>query len=664
MKSIRARLMVYFSILLLIACFIIGYAANNRATAAVLYEGEQGMIMVTQEASMLVRSFMDQKIILMEAVAAQKIVTDDTPWEEKVAILQPEAERNGYETFAIADLAGNAKRLKGDPVNVADRSYFKLASGGKSNVSDVLISKATNKPSIIVAVPIIREGTVRGVLYGVVDGTELTNITNQIKFGKNGYTYIANKSGTLMAHPDDEKVLTQYNPVEDAKDKPELKELADIMINQMAKGETGTGRYFFEGSHRIVTYTPIPDTEWSVAVAVQEDELLANVKKLTMWIIILSLVVLVIGDVAIFIVSVYISKPIKEVGTYAKKIAELDITEDLPAGLKKRKDELGVLANSFQLVIDNLRGFIKEISNASQQLASSSEELTATSQQVATAADEVAKTIEEMARGISDQARDTEISSVSINEMGNMIAEEAVQRQVMNTASNEVVHHKDEGFKTLNELIVKTEASNKFSKDIYNVVLNTSESAKKIENASKMIESIAEQTNLLALNAAIEAARAGEAGRGFAVVADEIRKLAEDSNKFTKEIEEIVSELTDKVTDAVNTMQEAAALTAAQTEGVELTKAKFEGIADAVEKTKEAIAMLNMTGETMNSKKDEIIGIIHNLSALSEENAAGTEEASASVEEQTASMEQIADASEELAKLAEEMQRSISKFKF
>ena len=158
-------------------------------------------------------------------------------------------------------------------------------------------------------------------------------------------------------------------------------------------------------------------------------------------------------------------------------------------------------------------------------------------------------------------------------------------------------------------------------------------------------------------------ARAGDAGRGFAVVADEIRKLAEDSNKFTKEIEEIVVELIDKTNSAVATMKEAAALTAAQTEGVEITKTKFEGISEAIEKTKEALGALNKTGEAMNLKKDEIIDIIQNLSALSEENAAGTEQASASVEEQTSSMAEIAGASQELAKLAEDMQKSISKFR-
>lgn len=664
MKSIKTRLVVFFSVLLIIVSGVLGYAANDRATAAVLHEGEHALEAVNLEAALLVSSFINEKTTLIEAIAAQKIVTDETTWEEKVAVLQPEAERNGFETFVIADLAGNAKRLKGDPVNVADRDYFKLAASGKSNMSDVLISKATGKPSLIVAAPILRDGTVTGVLYGVMDGTLLSTVTNQVKLGETGYSYIVNKAGVLMAHPNAENVLAQRNLIIEAENKPEQKELADIVANKMVKGETEVSEYMFEGTRRMAAYTPVPGTGWSIAVAIQESDLLEPVKELNKWILILSIAAVLLGIAATYIVSMIIAKPIVEASVFAKKIAQLDITQDVPAVHKRRKDELGSLANSFQLVTDSLRVFVQGIADASQHVASSAEELTATSQQAATSAEEVAKTIEEMAKGASDQARDTEIGAAKVNEIGSLIAEEELQRQVLNKAALEVVKLKDEGFQTLNELVEKTEASSRSSKEIYNVVLNTSDSARKIENASQMIRSIAEQTNLLALNAAIEAARAGEAGRGFAVVADEIRKLAEDSNKFTKEIEEIVKELTDKTNSAVSTLQGAAVLVAAQAEGVETTKTKFIGISDAIEKTKEAIGQLNKTGEAMNLKKDEIIDVIQNLSALSEENAAGTEEASASVEEQTSSMEQIAGASEELAKLAEEMQRSIAKFRY
>lgn len=115
MKTIKTRLIIYFGLLFLLICAAMGVSANIKANEALVREGEHNLDVASQQASSLVRSFLDQKIIFMEAIAAQRIVTDDTPWAEKVAVLQPEAERNGYETFAIVDMDGNAARMKGDP---------------------------------------------------------------------------------------------------------------------------------------------------------------------------------------------------------------------------------------------------------------------------------------------------------------------------------------------------------------------------------------------------------------------------------------------------------------------------------------------------------------------------------------------------------------------
>ncbi|ABR46809.1 methyl-accepting chemotaxis sensory transducer [Alkaliphilus metalliredigens QYMF] len=376
---------------------------------------------------------------------------------------------------------------------------------------------------------------------------------------------------------------------------------------------------------------------------------------------------LIIGIIFVYTIAKKIADPIAILALEIEKISNYDLYFDENSKTKKylnNKDEIGTITRALDVMQRNLIDLVKDISGTAQQVAASAEELTATSQQSATAADEVAKTIEEIAEGANDQAKDTEKGVEHVNELGELIEKDQQYIKDLNISANEATKLKDEGFKILKDLVEKTKINSESTEEVYTIIVNTNESAEKIENASQMIRSIAEQTNLLALNAAIEAARAGDAGRGFAVVAEEIRKLAEQSNSFTKEIAGIIKELTDKTGHAVDTIQEVEKVTASQTESVQFTNDKFKGINGAIEKMKEIITEINQSSEKMGGKKNQIIEIIENLSAISQENAAGTEEASASVEEQTASMGEIANASDSLARLAEEMQGAIAKFKY
>jgi methyl-accepting chemotaxis protein len=408
-------------------------------------------------------------------------------------------------------------------------------------------------------------------------------------------------------------------------------------------------------------------TPWAVATVVSIDEVTESVNKLILLITVVGFLGILVLTVIIWYIGGMIANPIKELSQIIDRLSKYDLSIDKNSKTTKyikRKDEIGLISNALATMQNNLISLIRGIADISQQVASSSEELTATSQQSATAANEVARTIEEIANGASDQARNTEEGSVHINELGQLIEKDQEYVNNLNITANEVSILKDEGLEGLKDLVEKTNINNKASKDIHEIIINTNESAKKIENASQMIKSIAEQTNLLALNAAIEAARAGETGRGFAVVAEEIRRLSEQSNAFTSEISEVIKELTNKTQYAVETIEEVGKLFVSQAKSVDESNEKFEGIAAAIEKMKIAIANINESGKEMENKKGQIIGIIENLSAISEENAAGTQEASASIEEQTSSMEEISNASESLAKLAEEMQENISKFKY
>lgn len=205
-------------------------------------------------------------------------------------------------------------------------------------------------------------------------------------------------------------------------------------------------------------------------------------------------------------------------------------------------------------------------------MAETCQSLTDISQQSAAATEEVAKAIEEIARSTSDQARDTENGAASAEELGLLIENDQQNLVELNKSAELVERMKDEGSLAISELIERTRERDSYDRLIKEGILKTNDSAEKINSASQVIQSIADQTNLLALNAAIEAARAGEQGMGFAVVAEEIRKLAEQSSSSTKEIDQVVRELQANSKRAVEIMDKSTEIAKMQEESVNITR--------------------------------------------------------------------------------------------
>ncbi len=399
-------------------------------------------------------------------------------------------------------------------------------------------------------------------------------------------------------------------------------------------------------------------------------ELLTNFRVQFLSIVIVFVVIISVLSAVVYIVYITkrIIKPLTAIKSAMNKISNYNLdTEEEREALSKyieKKDEIGEMTRAIRQMVVNLVSIVENITSHATNTAATAEELTATAQNTNDTAKEVSFAVRNIAEGATGQAQDTMQAAQYIEESANLLSSMMEILNELEIATENIHSKKEEGKKALSDLIEAGEKNKNAADTVYQIIVDTNSSAENIAKASEMIQSIADQTNLLALNAAIEAARAGEAGKGFAVVADEIRKLAEDSAKFTEEIRSIINGLKEKAQNAVDTMQSVGKIVAEQDKQTDITTDKFNDIEDAVLKSKEIVKKIGDRSERMEEKNARIVGVIENLSAIAEENAATTEEASASVETQTQSINDISLASSNLAEIANDLQNEVANFKF
>lgn len=440
---------------------------------------------------------------------------------------------------------------------------------------------------------------------------------------------------------------------------------------QVINGKEYVGKTIINKIDYYAMYKPIirnGETVGALFIGVPMDEINEEIRDNLNGILVvflsLGVVFILLTIVISYLISRTITKSLNETVEFAKKIQNLDVASDISEKLLKNKDEIGQVAGSIQTAVVSLRNFAKETNIQSENIESYSNDLENNINQVSETSKEISSVVVQIADGATNQAKDTQEGTNKVDNLGVDIEECRKELNNLNILMNEVQELKQEGVNLVKKLSEESLESTKSTNSIYDVIIDTNNKARKIEEASNMIKEIGEQTNLLALNAAIEAARAGESGNGFTVVAEEIRKLAEQSNKFTEDIKNIIADLTHTTEQAVETMKNMMLIMDNQNKSVEITSGKFIGISDSIEKALNSLDKLNNISEVMENEKDNIISIMQNLSAIAEENAASTEEVAASVEEQTSSIEEFEQLIKNMSKLAEDMRDNVSKFNY
>ncbi|UGB30325.1 methyl-accepting chemotaxis protein [Metabacillus sp. B2-18] len=378
-------------------------------------------------------------------------------------------------------------------------------------------------------------------------------------------------------------------------------------------------------------------------------------------VVILSVFALLFAIACGVVISILISRPVVKLGNMAKQVAAGDLNVEK---LKiKSRDEIYYLNESFEQMTDNLKEMISSISTSSDQVAASAEQLNASAEQSSRASETVSSAIQEISSGAEETTTKLESNTTSLQEVLQGIQHISESSANVSELSRQTTKEAEEGGTFVENNLAQMKFISESISRSNEKVTSLSKRSKEIGSILDVISGIAEQTNLLALNAAIEAARAGEHGKGFAVVADEVRKLAEQSQVSTKSIAELIALVQKDTDESVNIMNEVVTNVEEGVKVSEQTSDKFTQILSSTRNMTPQIEQVTATVQQISASIDEITNSAMEISQLSQANAASSEEVAASAEEQLASMEEIDASAQALAQMAEELKVVVNKFK-
>ncbi len=382
-----------------------------------------------------------------------------------------------------------------------------------------------------------------------------------------------------------------------------------------------------------------------------------------------TIVSLTVGIIALVLLALLMNflvvLPLKKTVAEIHRIARYDLTEGDMANVRSmttRKDEIGSISRNIVLMFDNLRSIVRQIEQSSTTVSGNAGTLADQTRQLKRSSDEISATMNDLSNAAMSQAADTTTSANEVAKLDGLIVRNLSDTENLRNNANEMDQVKNSGLAAIKDLIEKTARSRESIAIVRAAMQQNNEQAQKIEATSQKINDIADQTNLLSLNAAIEAARAGDAGRGFAVVAEEIRGLAEETNSLTGEIGTIIQELLQKTADATQNMESMEKIFEEQERSVGETKENFIQIEQCLGSVQSSVNTLYESGNDMTGSKEIIVQMIEGISAASQENAAGSEEVLSAVETQDSVITEITGMTQNLSAVAEELMEQAHKF--
>ncbi len=541
----------------------IGIMSYVQASRALQGQVEEIIPAMAQDGAKLIKSTLDQHLSTVIELSENSNIKS-MAWERQQPVLESAVERLEYFQAGVATPDGNLKLNDGSQADVRDRAYFRDAIAGRAVVSDVLIHRVQNIPFMALAVPVRKGGSIEGAFIALLDATWLSEITDRIGYGAEGYSYIIDGKGTFIAYVNRDDVLNQRNLIEEARTNSEYTQVAS-MFQRMTRGESGFDEYPFMGSYRFFGYAPIEGTAWSIAVGAHKADVFQEIASMRWKILVVSLVCILIGIILVTIFSRSISRALTAIS-----------------------DGLG---------------------ESSDQVASASGQVSAASQSLAEGASEQAASIEETSSSLEEMSSMTKQNANNAGQANNLMEE---SKQIVKSANSSMT----EMVSSMQDIREASEETSKIIKTIDEIAfqtnllaLNAAVEAARAGEAGAGFAVVADEVRNLAM-------RAAEAAKNTSALIEGTTKKVQDGSTLVERTNEEFSKVEQSAMKVAELVGEIAAASREQAEGIDQVNV---AVADMDKVTQQNAANAEESAsasEEMNAQAEQMKAMVGDLVML------------------------------------------------